>query len=69
VSGLGEPNGAGLPREQGDTEFALQPGDPLGQRLLGQEEPARRPAEVQVLGGRHERPDLRKVEIHASSLN
>ena len=66
--GLGEPNGAGLPREQDDTEFALQPGDPLGQRLLGEEEPPGRPAEVQFLGGRDERADLREIEIHAPSL-
>jgi hypothetical protein len=66
--GLGEPDGAGLPGEQGDAEFALQPGDPLGQRLLGEEEPPGRPAEVQFLGGRDERPDLREIEIHAPSL-
>jgi hypothetical protein len=68
VPGLGKPDGAGLPGEQGDAEFTLQPGDPLGQRLLGEEEPPGRPAEVEFLGGRDERPDLPEIEIHGSSL-
>jgi hypothetical protein len=68
LPGLGEPHGAGVAGEQGDAEFTLEPGDPLGQRLLGEEQPPGRPAEVQFLGGGDERADLCEVEIHPSSL-
>jgi hypothetical protein len=58
LPGLGEPHGAGVAGEQGDAEFTLEPGDPLGQRLLGEEQPPGRPAEVQFLGSGDERADL-----------
>nr|WP_235947694.1 hypothetical protein [Candidatus Frankia alpina] len=52
--------------EQRDTEGVLQPGDPLRQRLLGEEQPPGRPAEMQLLGRRDGRPRLPQVEIHGS---
>ena len=64
LTSLGQLHGMLVAGEQGDAEFVLKPGDPFGQRLLSQKQPGGSPAEMQFLGSRHERPDLRKVEIH-----
>lgn len=67
-AGGGEFDRCPAPVEQPDPELAFQPGDPLGQPLLGQGERLRRPAEVQVLGGREEGAHLGEIEIHPAIL-
>ena len=61
---LGEPGGAGRALEQRRLESLLEALDALGQRLLRDAEPLSGPAEMQLLGGHHERPYQGQVEVH-----
>ncbi len=67
-AGGGEFDRRPAPVEQPDPELPFQPGDPLGQPLLGQGERLRRPAEVQVLGRREEGAHLGEIQIHPAIL-
>jgi hypothetical protein len=68
LPGLGELHPVPVPGQQPHAEPVLEPGDPLGQRLLGQEQPRGGPAEVPLLGRRDKGPHLCQVQIHASYL-
>ena len=52
---------AGTPGQQVDPEFTLQLSDLLGQRWLGDVQPFRGPAEVQLLGDRLEIPQVSQL--------
>jgi hypothetical protein len=60
-----EPHTPADPVEQAHAERLLQALDLPGQRRLGDVEPPRRPAEVLLLGDRHEPAELVDREIHA----
>jgi hypothetical protein len=63
---LGEGDRTAVAVEQAHTEVPFQRLDLLGQRGAGDEQPARRPPEVQFLGDGHEVAKL--AELHVASL-
>ena len=65
--GVAEFHAAGAPDEQLLAERPLQPRDPLGQGLLGEEQLGRGPAEVELLDG-GEGSHLGQVQVHARHL-
>jgi hypothetical protein len=52
-----------------DAELGLEARDPLGQRLLGQEQRLRSPTEVPVLRRGDERSYLPQVQLHTVTLS
>jgi len=66
--GVAEFHAAGAPDEQLLAERPLQPRNPLGQGLLGEEQLGRGPAEMQLLGGGDEGSHLGQVQVHARHL-
>ena len=66
--GVAEFHAAGAPDEQLLAESPLQPRNPLGQGLLGEEQQGRGPAEMQLLGGGDEGSHLGQVQVHARHL-
>jgi hypothetical protein len=67
-SGVAELHPAAAPDEQLLAQRLLQPRNPLGQDLLGEEQPGRGPAEMQLVGGDDEGPHLGQVQVHAHHL-
>ena len=67
LPGRGERDPAAVALEEA-AEPGLEPRDALGERLLGEVQRLRRPPEVPVVDHRHERPDLREIEIHATTV-
>jgi hypothetical protein len=59
----GERDLAGGPLEQSHPQLRLEPGYVAAERLLRDEEPGRRPAEVKVLGHGDEVPQQPRAEI------
>lgn len=66
--GVAELHPAGAPDEQLLAQRLLQPRNPLGQGLLGEEQLGRGPAEMQLVGGGGEGPHLGQVQVHAHHL-
>ena len=64
---LGDLDPAGGPRQEGDTELALELLDLLGQRGLREVEPRGGAAEVPLLGEHDERPQM--AQFHALNLS
>jgi hypothetical protein len=70
LAGLGQRDRAAGPLEQGDAEPAFQLPDRLGQRGLGDAQPGRGPAEVELVGHRQEVLQFPGLEpIHSSRLS
>ena len=67
LAGRGERDPAAVALEEA-AEPGLEPRDALGKRLLGEVQRLRRPPEVPVVDHRHERPDLREIEIHDTTV-
>lgn len=66
--GVAELHPAAAPDEQLLAQRLLQPRNPLGQGLLGEEQLGRGPAEMQLVGGGGEGPHLGQVQVHAHHL-